>query len=117
MTSDRRMRLRHASCWCKDASPGRRRTGQLMVPKYRLAWCSVQWRMGLSEACRTGRRLVASRSCVNSLKRCDECHEHCDNHRYSEKYDGGTVAIPLFIHEESPLNAETFWAWDGSSRS
>jgi hypothetical protein len=36
---------------------------------------------------------------VGPLKRRDECHEHCDNHRDREEYEGGSVAIPLVTHE------------------
>ena len=34
------------------------------------------------------------------IKRRDECRERCDNHRYSEEYDGGTVPAPHVTHED-----------------
>jgi hypothetical protein len=43
--------------------------------------------------------LVASRPCVDPLKRGAECCEYCDYRRNGEKYDGGTVAIPLVTHD------------------
>jgi hypothetical protein len=73
------------------------------VAHHRLAWRAVQWRAWFSEARRTGRGLVVSRPCVEPLKRRDECREYCDNHRNSDKSDGGTVAIPLVTHQGPPL--------------
>ena len=74
---------------------------------HRLAWCAIQWRAWLSEARRTGRRLVVSRPCADPLKRRDGCREYCDYHRNGEKYDGGTVAIPLVTHEGASTQGKT----------
>jgi hypothetical protein len=52
----------------------------------------------LSEARRTGRGLVVGCPCVDPLKRRDE-RKYRDYHCNREKYDGGTVAIPLVTHE------------------
>ena len=61
--------------------------------QHRLAWRTIQWRVWLSEARRTGRGLVVGRPCVGPLKP-RECRDYCDYHRNGEKYDGGAVAIP-----------------------
>ena len=42
---------------------------------------------------------AVSRPSIDLLKRRDGCRERCDYHRNSEKYDGGTVPIPLVTHE------------------
>jgi hypothetical protein len=72
-----------------------------LVAYHRPAWCAIQWRAWLGETRRAGRGFVAGRPCFDPLKRRDGCHEYCDCHRNSEKYDGGTVAIPLVRHEEA----------------
>ncbi|MGC1972202.1 MAG: hypothetical protein WA712_12875, partial [Pseudolabrys sp.] len=79
-----------------------------LVAYHRPAWCAIQWRAWLGETRRAGRGFVAGRPCFDPLKRRDGCREYCDCHRNSEKYDGGTVAIPLVRHEEAsttPQNA------------
>lgn len=48
-------------------SSARRDMRQLVVAEYRLAWCSVQWRMWPREAGRSGRRLVARLPCVDPI--------------------------------------------------
>src|SRR4051794_38109992 len=68
-------------------------------PVNRLAWCAIQWRAWLSEARRTGRRLVVSRPCTDPLKRRDRCRKCSEYHSDSEKHEGGAVAIPLVGHE------------------
>lgn len=55
--------------------------------------------MRSGEAGRTGRARVAGRSRVDPLNRGDQRREHRDDHRNSEKHDGGTVAIRLVAHE------------------
>jgi hypothetical protein len=70
-----------------------------LVAYHRLAWCAIQWRVWLSEARRTGRRLVVSSPRTDLLKRRDECCEYCEYHRDSEKHEGGAVAIPFVGHE------------------
>jgi hypothetical protein len=45
-----------------------------------LAWCAIQWRVGLGEAGRTWRGLANQTSFVDPLKRGDECHDYYDYH-------------------------------------
>ena len=71
----------------------KRPTAGVATAQHRLAWRTIQWRVWLSEARRTGRGLVVGRPCVGPLKRC-ECRDYCDYHRNGEKYDGGAVVIP-----------------------
>lgn len=58
---------------------------QLAGAKYRLAWCSVQWRVWPREARRTGRRLVARPPCVDPIERRNDGCEYRDDCRDSEK--------------------------------
>ena len=81
--------------------------------QHRLARRTIQWRVWLSEARRTGRGLVVGRPCVGPLKRC-ECRDYCDHHRNGEKYDGGAVAIPQRQVFSDGLGPEPF-SW-GSLR-
>jgi hypothetical protein len=84
------------------------------VAYHRLAWCAIQWRAWLSETRRAGRGFVVGRPCFNPLKRRDGCREYCDC-RNSEKYEGGTVAIPLVTHEDASTTPQkTVCGLDGS---
>jgi len=65
----------------------------------RLSWCAIYWGASLGETHRTGRGLAVSHPLVGPLKRRDECHERCNNHRDREEYDGGSVALSLVTHE------------------
>ena len=74
------------------------------------AWCEIQWRARLSEARRTGRGLVVSRPSIDLLNRRDGCRERCDYHRNSEKYDGGTVPIPLVTHKGASTQGKNIFS-------
>jgi hypothetical protein len=52
------------------------------------------------EAGGTGRCLVASCPCVDSIKRRGESRRYCDYHRDSKKHQGGTVVVSLLTHED-----------------
>jgi hypothetical protein len=71
----------------------------ISVIEYRLAWCAVERRVRPGEARRTGRARVAGRSRVDPLNRRDQRRKYRDDHRDTEKDDGGTVAIRLVAHE------------------
>src|SRR4051812_15455913 len=89
---------------CGELLSGRFGQGCLRsFANHRLAWRAIQWRVWLGEACRAGRAFVAGRLCVDPLKR---RRKYCDDHRDSEKHDGGTVAILLVTHGEASTKGD-----------